>query len=150
MWTVLLFCLGTSCSCSLVLDRDSVLHAFNDTVDLFTALRGIHTVQTQRPCQNRLSIIGVEPWGLRHRSRAAGLWILSLWIWETGNDCFKPHKFHTSFEVGNETEWNLRCFAICYNISVKENSIQSFSVDSLKTGGNNTRYRQTDHEVKTL
>lgn len=52
--------------------RDSV-HALNNTVDLFTALRGIHTVQTQRPCQNRLSIVGVVPWGLRHRSGAAGL-----------------------------------------------------------------------------
>lgn len=63
--------LGASCSCSSVLDRDSV-HAFNDTVDLFTALWGIHMVKTQPRCQNRLSL----EWsceGLRHRSGAARL-----------------------------------------------------------------------------
>lgn len=76
--------LGASWSCGSVLDRDSV-HAFNDTVDLFTALRGIHTVQTQQLCQNRLSIVGVAPWGLRHRSGAAGLCnIITLDMWHWG------------------------------------------------------------------
>lgn len=43
-WTALLFCLGASCSRGSVLDRDSV-HAFNDTVDLFTVPRGTRTAQ---------------------------------------------------------------------------------------------------------
>lgn len=75
--------LCASCSFGPVLDKDSV-HAFNDTVDLFTALRGIRTVQTQRPCQNRLPITRVELWELRHRSCAAGLCntiSLDMWDW---------------------------------------------------------------------
>lgn len=57
--------LCASLSFGPVLDEDSV-HAFNDTVDLFTAL-GVHA----RPRIHYLS--RAEPCELRHRSCAAGL-----------------------------------------------------------------------------
>lgn len=56
--TLLCSALGASCSCGSVLDRDSE-HAFNDTVDLFTALGG-YTHGPNTPTNAKIDYLSLE------------------------------------------------------------------------------------------
>lgn len=94
-----LFCCGASWSHGSVLDRDSV-HAFNDTVDLFTVLRETRG-PTQRPCQNQNYLLSEWAESLVQQDYV----ILSLWVCETGDDCFISHRFHTDFAMGCGSCW---------------------------------------------
>lgn len=88
-----------SSDCTGCLDspvQDNSVCAFNDTVELFTALRGIHMVQTQCP-NAKIDCLSLE-WSCE--SRATGhvqqdYVIFSLWTYATVS-----HQSNSIFTVG--------------------------------------------------
>ena len=147
---MLLFCLGASCSRGSVL-HSNLVRAFKDTVDLFTPLRGI-CMGPNTATMPKLTITGLELWWLRPEFWAQQYYvILSLWICETGDDCFISDKFNTNFNA-----WRCPCLEFLnkiqnrYTISrkiFKESQVTGFPL--IQSVWVFSHYLVDDYEIKT-